>query len=69
MFRCRIKANKSYRFFLYDQFSLEPLDKGMLDGRTSPVVPLVCENCGYTELRATNVKALMPYKRFGGGAK
>ncbi len=62
MFQARIKGDNSIRYMTSYQFALEPLDKGVFDGRESYVIPLVCGNCGYTELRATDIKALKPYK-------
>ncbi len=57
MFQARIKAD-STAYMTYYQFALEPLDKGVKDGRQSYVMPMVCRTCGSIELFAQNPQGL-----------
>ncbi len=43
MFECQVNSTGYYRF------QLQPLDKGLLDWRSSDVRAFVCRNCYYTD--------------------
>ena len=62
MFQCAIENIGGTRLGLIPiRLTLIPADKGsVLDRRKSYLVSLVCENCGYTELHATNIDGLKP---------
>ena len=56
MLECQPHISSGYA----STWELWPLDKHLFDTRSSAIRAFVCENCGYTEIQATNVAALLP---------